>query len=198
MLVETYLLLITSLGNAVVVGALVITACVYLVVAGSRRPALALACAFGLAALGVCVAKLLCMGCHSNPLDPALRSPSGHVAISTAVYGMLTAIITARMNRWQSVLAWIGAISLILLIAASRVLLGFHTFDEVIVGFVIGGTSYALARRFALRKETIKFNGLALAATAAVVIVIFHGVQFPFEQAIQWLALYIRHNATVC
>jgi|GEM_PF-675577 membrane-associated phospholipid phosphatase len=198
MLIAKYMFFITSFGNAAVVGALVVTTAVYLVMAGCRRPALAVALTFVLAASGATIAKLLCMGCPVNSLDPALHSPSGHVAISTAVYGMMTTIIAAQTKGWQRRLVWAAGFLLIALIAASRVLLRFHTFDEVMVGLVIGGVSYEIVRRFVLRNAVVRFNGWAFATTALVVVFLFHNMQIPFEQAIQWLAQHIRAHIAVC
>jgi membrane-associated phospholipid phosphatase len=198
MLIETYLLYITDLGNVVVVGALAATVAVYLIMAGSHRPALALVVTFALAAVLIAVAKLICMTCHVTTFYPTLRSPSGHVAMTTAVYGMTASIVAARMKRWQGVLLWIVAIFLILLIAASRVLLGFHSPLEALAGLAIGGASYAVARWSVLRHAPVQFDGRALAVTAVAVILLFHGVPVPTEHMIQWLAMHIRPHVTVC
>jgi membrane-associated phospholipid phosphatase len=197
MLIETYLLFITDLGNVVVVGALAATVAVYLAMAGSRRPALALLVAFALAAVLIAVAKLICMTCHVQ-VSPSLRSPSGHVAMAAAVYGMMASIVAARMKRWQGVLLWLFAILLIALIAASRVLLGLHSPLEALAGLVIGGVSYGIARWAVLRHSPVQFDGRALAVTAFAVILLFHGVPVPTEHMIQWLAMHIRPHVKVC
>lgn len=198
MLLTTYLLLITDLGNIVLVGALAAVFAVYLAAAGSQRQAGALIATFILAALMIGIAKFICMSCHIIPLDLRLHSPSGHVAVSTATYSMMTAIVTAGMRRWQRWAAWLCTATLIFVIAASRVLLGFHSPEEVAVGLIAGIAAYHLVRALLLNREAVRLNGRALVLAAVVIVVMVHGISFPAEHMIQWLAAQIGSKMKVC
>ncbi len=198
MLIETYFSLITDLGNAVVVGAMAAVVALYLLAAGSRRSALALLLVFITAACGIGIAKMLCLSCHATPVIPSLRSPSGHAAMSSSVYSMMTAIIVSGMQRWQRVMAWLCNLGVIVLVAASRFLLGFHTISEVAVGLLVGLTSYLIISRVVLKQEPVHFNGRAVALTAFVVFLVLHGVSVPMEHFLQWVASQIRPHISVC
>ena len=62
--------------------------------------------------------------------------PSGHVAGTTLFYGVLAAMLVAKITIWRArVIIVLSAIALILLVALSRVYLGVHYLSDVLGGF---------------------------------------------------------------
>lgn len=62
--------------------------------------------------------------------------PSGHVAGTTLFYGVLAAMLIAKMAAWRArVTIVLVAMALILLVALSRVYLGVHYLSDVLGGF---------------------------------------------------------------
>ncbi len=66
--------------------------------------------------------------------------PSGHVANSTLLYGAVAAllIIGSRSNALR-IAAVSGAVSMVLLVSASRLVLGAHYPSDVLAGALVGG-----------------------------------------------------------
>jgi len=109
--------------------------------------------------------KLLFLSCGSSFLPShmtdALHSPSGHMGMSTAVYGGIAVLLLKARPIW---LQWSGGfLTLIFLLAmgTSRVVLGCHTLLEVIIGFLIG-TSLPITLMMTETKTTILSKKTAL------------------------------------
>ncbi len=78
-------------------------------------------------------------------LDPPLQVltsysfPSGHVAGATLFYGFLAAVAVSRCSQWShKVMAVLGAIGMIVLVALSRMYLGVHYLSDVLAAFAEG------------------------------------------------------------
>src|ERR1700757_4436589 len=118
---------VTDFGDSAVTLPLAVVSFAFLAVSGWRRGALA----FALAVLGcgavIGLAKLLLESCGERIVDGGAINPSGHVAMSTAVYGALAVLLgSSAAPRWRwSLLALAGLLAAA--IAASRVVLGAHT-----------------------------------------------------------------------
>lgn len=62
--------------------------------------------------------------------------PSGHVAGTTLLYGVLAAMLVSKIAAWRrQVVIIVGAIALVMLVALSRVYLGVHYLSDVLGGF---------------------------------------------------------------
>lgn len=71
-----------------------------------------------------------------TPLPESYSFPSGHALLSFCFYGVITAVITARVKgRWRCALVWIGASLLVALIGLSRIYLGVHYPSDVLAGY---------------------------------------------------------------
>jgi membrane-associated phospholipid phosphatase len=172
---------VTDFADMAVVLPLVIAVASILLVQGWRRGAwvwLVVVAGTFAATLGC---KVIFLGC-SPVFGPLLgHSPSGHVAAATVVAGGLAAFMTRRGSSVLPV-----AVVVALVIGLSRLVLGFHTLPEVIVGGLIGLTGAAMLRRFADPPVRLRVSPLVLAVV--VVALVFHGLHMPAEAA-------IRHTA---
>jgi undecaprenyl-diphosphatase len=66
--------------------------------------------------------------------------PSGHSTAAAATYLALAFVAIALRPRWRRPVLVAGAVSVAVLVAASRALLGVHWFSDVIGGLVLGWT----------------------------------------------------------
>ena len=146
-------------------------------------------CAAIVGCAGAIAALKLGLAACSRPLVPiGLTSPSGHAAMSTAVYGGLAALVGMTRTRWHRLAARLLGLLLVAGIALSRLTLHRHTSLEVIVGLVVGGGALLLIvvgiRRLMPRDLPLVW----LIAAAAMVALVFHGERWPAEQAIRHVA----------
>lgn len=89
-------------------------------------------------ALAIGLAKMVFIPCGAWFPDLRLRSPSGHVAGSVAIYGGLAALLWRSRPGWLRVAVALAVGLLCLGIAISRVEIRAHSVSEVIVGGLIG------------------------------------------------------------
>ncbi|NML84997.1 MAG: phosphatase PAP2 family protein [Polaromonas sp.] len=76
-----------------------------------------------------------------NPLLVASNYsfPSGHVAGATLVYGVVAAMLVARIEAWRwRVMIALAAVAMVLLVALTRLYLGVHYLSDVLAAFAEG------------------------------------------------------------
>ena len=76
-----------------------------------------------------------------NPLLAASNYsfPSGHVAGATLVYGVVAAMLVARIEAWRwRVMIALAAVAMVLLVALTRLYLGVHYLSDVLAAFAEG------------------------------------------------------------
>ena len=156
----------------------------------ARQPRLAIG--WGLAILGgastVAALKLVLSAC-GHPLNGfGLSSPSGHTAMSISVYGGFAAAIATTLPRPARAAVIAGTAALIIAIALSRIILSYHNTVEVAVGLAAGIAALAIIVVIVARHPPQRLSLRWLAAGALVVCALFHGTQWPAEQAINRLA----------
>jgi undecaprenyl-diphosphatase len=72
------------------------------------------------------------------PLPSSYSFPSGHAVSSCCFYGVLAAILTARMrSRAAKIAIWTAAALMAALIGLSRVYLGVHYPSDVVAGYTV-------------------------------------------------------------
>lgn len=119
-----------------------------------------------------------------------VNSPSGHVAMSTLIYGGLALTIAARWRR-MAVLAAIAGIGVIGAIAVSRVVIGAHDITEVLIGAAIGAAALAIFAKSVIR-DLPAVPAKPILASVVLAVVLLHGQQVQAEQLIRVLGRYLH------
>lgn len=89
-------------------------------------------------------------------LEKTYSFPSGHAAISIALYGFITYLLIKNIKKWTTkVNVFFTGVLLILLIGFSRLYLGVHYISDVWGGYLIGGIWLIVAIGYS---EYLHFN----------------------------------------
>ena len=135
--------------------------------------------------------KIIFYVCHGVLPDFGLRSPSGHTASATVVYGGLLALFgrpgVGRRARHLSLIG-LAALLLAVLFGYSRVDLGVHTIPDVLVGGAVGIVGAILFVLLAGQPPE-GFRRWILGAVALTVAVLCHGRELQAEETIQRMAI---------
>jgi membrane-associated phospholipid phosphatase len=175
---------ITDLGDTAVTTPLALLMMCFLAAAKQLRLAIVWAVAILGCAGIISGVKLALDVCGSSS---GLESPSGHAAMSAAVYGGFAAVIGAKAGRWARTALIAGAAALIIAIPLSRVVLHVHTPIEVVVGLAVGLAAVVIILAAVARWQE-RLPVLWLGAAAIVLAMLFHGDHWPAERAIRHLA----------
>jgi membrane-associated phospholipid phosphatase len=183
---------LTDFGDTAVTVPLAILVTLFLLAA--RQPRLALG--WALVILG-CAGltgglKLAFTVCGYPPAGSRLMSPSGHTAMSVAVYGGLAAVI-GHGFKVPARTALIAAAAIFTIgIALSRTIVGYHTPIEVAIGLLVGTVALAIMIAVVARYRP------AYLPTHWLVAALFHGTRWPAEQAIHRLAWWFDILRPLC
>lgn len=116
-----------------------------------RQPTLALAWVLAVAGNGLLNQRLKLFIGRARPLDAdgallaqGLSFPSGHSSGAVVTYGMLAYLALRLLPKVWHLPALLLALALMLLVGASRVLLGVHFPSDVLAGFASGSAWLAL------------------------------------------------------
>jgi len=117
------------------------------------------AVAFGLCVLLTIISKLAFYLIGERQANSfALRSPSGHVAIATGFYGCCALMLAAGRGQAEGMLICVGTVTLVGMLAVSRIMLGLHTVPEIAVGLAIGAFSLVVFGLHLSREQPIMLN----------------------------------------
>jgi membrane-associated phospholipid phosphatase len=179
---------VTDFGDTAVTVPLALLMVGFLLAAKEPR----LGAGWGLAIIGCAGAtgalKMMLVACAHSLGGPGLSSPSGHSAMSTAVYGGYAAVIAATLARPAREALIAGAAVLIIGIACSRIILGAHSPLEVGIGLVVGMAALGAVLAVVARYRPARLPIVWLAVPALAVAPLFHGRHWPAEQAVHHLA----------
>lgn len=141
---------VTVLGSFPVVAAAVAVAAVRLAVSRSSGTALALVLGFAAVVIAVHLIKADVGRLRPPGATPYLTTasfPSGHAAYATAYTALalaLTAVRSPRRRRTRLAVV-VGSLALTVAIGLTRVVLGVHYLSDVVAGWALGATIFALA-----------------------------------------------------
>jgi len=189
---------ITDFGDSAVTAPLALLVLVFLFAAGARRLALAWALTLGGCAVVIGMLKLGFGACGHQLTFVRLVSPSGHTAMSTAVYGSLALLIGVRLPPGQRRAVLIVAAIAVIVIAVSRVALHEHSRSEIAVGFAVGVVAVALFRA-ALRRHAAPALPLGwLLLCGGILVAGLHGTRWMIEPILHRIASDFRLDLPLC
>lgn len=183
---------VTDCGDSAVTLPLVLLVLMFLLATREWRLARFWVLAIGGSA-GIIAALKLAFGGCGHPLTPfAIVSPSGHSALSAAVYGSLALLIGAGLESRRRVALYAVAAILIIGVALSRVVLRDHNLAEIAIGLVVGAGGAAVFG-VALSDGRAPAPPLGwLLLGAAVIVAVMHGTRWMIEPAVHRLAWDLR------
>jgi len=179
---------VTDCGDSAVTVPLALLTLAFLVAARQRRHAFVWALTIGGCAVAIGVLKLAFGTCGERiPLGPIV-SPSGHTAMSTAIYGSLALLVAARLSPSRRISVYGAAAVAVIGIALSRVVLHEHNLPEVVLGWVVGAGAVVFFG-VALRREAAPVLPVTwLLLCGAVLVAAMHGTRWMIEPAVHRLA----------
>jgi membrane-associated phospholipid phosphatase len=182
---------LTDFADQAVLLPLVLAVAIVLAAQGWRRGALVWLIVVAATFAATVMFKLMFLACSPlfGPMD--VHSPSGHVAAAAVVSGGLAAMLSRQR---ASILP--AALVAAAVIGASRLVLGMHSFPEVVVGALIGLAGAAALLRFAGPPPRLRIAPLI--AVIAVVAGLFHGLHLPAEAAIRHTAFRAAQLIPAC
>jgi membrane-associated phospholipid phosphatase len=179
---------VTDFGDSAVTAPLALLTLVFLVIGGSSRVARDWAWSVGGCAVAIGALKLAFAACGARNSLAGICSPSGHTAMSTAVYGSLALLIGARLAPARRSLLYGAAAIAIVVIGLSRVALDNHTPAEVVLGFVVGAAAITPFRAGLAGHPAPALPLGWLLLCAGGLIALMHGTRWIVEPAVHRLA----------
>ena len=147
------------------------------------------------------VLKLFFLPCGHLIPEWHLRSPSGHAASGFAVYGSF-AVLEARLRQipWQRMTILTLGFLFATGIAVSRILIGAHTTQEVLLGAFVGFAAPVVIfwKIKTPTRYTVASPLLLALALPIVLLVVLNGRTLPIEDHILAIALTITQSLGVC
>jgi len=192
---HTIWVFITDCGDSAVTAPLALLILVFLLASRERRLGGAWILAIGGAAAVITALKLVFGACGADFAGERIVSPSGHTAMSTAVYGSLALLAGSRLRAGQRYTMYALAAAGIAGIALSRVVLHEHNLSEIVIGWVVGAGGVAVFAAAAGRREAPALPLGWLLLCAAILVALLHGNRWAVEPVIRRLAGIFRAAA---
>ncbi|HHW39445.1 MAG TPA: phosphatase PAP2 family protein [Bacillales bacterium] len=169
---DAIMLVITELGDTVVVLAITVAVSLWLLWQRNWRSA-----AYWLGAVGGASALNTAIKVALHRLRPtellysgwsAFSFPSGHSTVNLVLYGFLAFLIGRELRAAWRLPVVLVMLSMALLIAFSRLYLGAHWFSDVVGGLAFGTAWLTILVFFYLRKETRPVGAVGLIVVAGL------------------------------
>ncbi len=168
---DEIMIIITMLGDGIVITALSLTVLLWLIWHKAYRAAIAATMAVLAGKIFVPILKSAIQ--RPRPIEiydgsEAFSFPSGHATMSALVFGILAMLVSHSMGRWSRALVYAICGLVAVSIAYSRVYLGVHWLSDVLGGLLFGGVMAAVfgVTIEAIPPRRIKPLGLFVAALA--------------------------------
>ena len=130
--------------------------------------------------------KYICFACAVPLEGTGIRSPSGHAAASSVIYGgVLLLLLRDRLPGWASIVIPAGVA---VLISVTRLAVHAHDLIEVCMGSAVGLAGAAALVWLAGRRPN--FRAWPVGAAVIVAMTLFHGDHLVAEQPIHHFPLF--------
>ncbi len=183
---------ITDFGDSAVTLSLATVVLGYLLAVRWFRGALGWGLAIAVCGLAMVLLKIGFLACSALPLQTALRSPSGHAAMSAVVYGGLAGLVASQCRREWLALPYAVAHLLVMAVALSRIALLAHSPQEVMVGLGVGAVCATLFN-LGLGAPPTSLPPLRwLLGAAVATLLLTHGLRLQIEGSLQALVPDLR------
>lgn len=163
----------------------------------SFRAAFLFARSLILCLIALLLLKLVFISCGKH-WDLGITSPSGHTGLSVMIYGSLATVLMKQVPvEWKVLVAYL-AISIVGFIAYSRILLGAHSWEEVLMG---GSMALIVLMTFALPYSKLKHPKIKLGLFFGVLAtgtMLTYGLHAPAEPAVHAASSYLKLRFNVC
>ena len=174
---------LTDFADQAVILPLALAMAVLLTACGWGRGAMAWIACVGATLALTGFAKLLLAACGPVQVGAGLRSPSGHTAAATIVYGGLLCLGWRRAHPASAWLAVVAALAVSVAIGLTRVALDAHTLPDVLAGGMVGGLGLAALLALA-GPPPQRLRPAWLAIVVVAVAILTHGLHVRAEPAI--------------
>lgn len=193
---------ITDLGDSAVGLALAALVLVALLATGWLRGAVAWVAAIAGCGAAMVVFKVASgvasLGCGPAMSTAPAFSPSGHAALSTAVYGGLAVLSGRQMPTAARLFLGAASAALIAMIATSRVAIQAHTPVEVLCGLGVGLGAVALLVHLLRHRTAPRWLVPQLALSLALALAWMYGTHWQVEETLHRLSAWIRQVSPIC
>jgi membrane-associated phospholipid phosphatase len=189
---------VTDFGDGAVTLPLAALTLLFLLLSHWPRAAAALAVSLAAGGFAIAPLKLVLQSCGYHLLQTTLLNPSGHVVMSTMIYGALAIILGDAVSDWRRWVIRAAFILLIIAIARSRLVLHAHNAGEVAAGFLVGLGALAIfyCLRGAAMPARLRVSRLAL--LGLVLVAGMHGTRWPIEEQIRRVVALIQTGVPQC
>jgi len=139
---DEIMIVITMLGDTLVMAILAVTIVAWLVWRKAYRAAMAGGIAIIAAKLFEIMIKVAIQ--RPRPIDlsyahgESFSFPSGHATMAAVIFGILAVLVSHSMGRWGRALVYGACASLVVAIGYSRIYLGAHWLSDVLAGLLFG------------------------------------------------------------
>lgn len=189
---------ITDLGDSAVLLAMTAVATVYLAWCRYSRAAWAVVATLFAAAGAIALLKVAFIGCSVHIFSLEIHSPSGHAALSSATFVVLSTVAASQIKGWARWLPLAVALVLVAAIAATRVILSMHTVDEVIVGSIVGLIAGMLGSVPIVRSTAPRFRLPSFLLVLILTMALMDGFRLPAEELIRYISLLVQSEVSFC
>ncbi|WP_462382984.1 phosphatase PAP2 family protein [Pseudomonas sp. Marseille-QA0892] len=185
---------VTNLGDSAIMLPCAMLMGIWLLLTVSWQQAVRWYLCFAAASLLVAASKIAFFGWGVGIRALDFTGFSGHSMLGAAVMPVLGWLLFQPSERLSRAGAALGAV-LAIMVAWSRVHLGYHSPWEAVTGSLIGLSASAYYLYRGPRVSQKSMQRLAMAAVLLAPIVLFHGVHAPTHGILQRIGAYIAGNS---
>lgn len=189
----------TNLGDSAVTFGFASALALYLFYYKQRPAFLTLVVSY--VATGVCIALgkfFIYSHCSLGEMPLTLHSPSGHSALSLVAYGLFGFFVSSSLQGWRRFVPPMIVFPIVALISASRILLGYHTFGDVVSGLLAGAIIGLIAWRFFMRGKSVCCPWIPFMLASLAFLSLLYGKRIPAEDYIELLSGSVKRSLHSC